>query len=576
MKMTRSKHLLHLAPGCAALLLTVALAGSASAQFDPANDPVRDFPRVGFPSLPVGKNVPIDLPETRTLLSAETLIFRNTYTLATQAYIYGFPHSYLYWLRWYWTNVPADPENIPFAPVNYFWHNRTLAQAVDPPVGGSPNNDTLYSMAWVDVTDEPVILSHPEIPGNRYFTFEIAGQDSDNFAYVGSRTTGNEAGAFAMIGPDWNCPDDADHGNGHGHWRGDDDDDDDRSQHRKRKKKRKGRQDDDDDDDDDGGSDDGGKGGEFDCLPEGVEALPRSRTNSILINGRTLVDGEDDIPNVTALQDQYDLTLLSLWETGIDNPITTGPAPADPDDELGDWKDMVAAWEEFPPEDRHESLYGWFETIGIGRGLDVEDTEGDVRRALIAARQDANEMIFTGVQESPESELRGTWKFPPGDEFGRAGLADNYFLRASVQCMGGIVANDEAEAVYPNTNIDVNGDLLVSGTDYTLRFGPDEFPEFVGNGFWSLTIYRQSVFDLIFNPIERYSIGNRTEGLNPDEDGGLTIYVQNTDPGGDKTANWLPSDQDDEELIYLVLRIYRPAESVTEGGYTPPPLVPND
>jgi hypothetical protein len=63
--------------------------------------------------------------------------------------------------------------------------------------GGTPNNDKLYSTARVDISKELVILSHPEM-GDRYFTFQLACMDDDNFAFVGKRTTGSKGGNFAI------------------------------------------------------------------------------------------------------------------------------------------------------------------------------------------------------------------------------------------------------------------------------------------------------------------------------------------------------------------------------------------
>ncbi len=85
--------------------------------------------------------------------------------------------------------------------MNDFWHASRLMDASYRD-GGCPNNDTLYSMAWLDLSEEPIILSHPDM-GERYFTFELMGIDSDNFDYVGQRTTGSKAGSFAIVGPDW-------------------------------------------------------------------------------------------------------------------------------------------------------------------------------------------------------------------------------------------------------------------------------------------------------------------------------------------------------------------------------------
>src|SRR3712207_1024045 len=171
------------------------------------------------------------------------------YSLSLQAFIYGFPYMYLAQLRYMWTTQPRNPKLIPYMAVNHFWHSSQLMDATYRD-GGSPNNDTMYSVAWVDVTEEPVILSVPDTD-DRYYTFELAAMHSDNFAYVGRRTTGTKASNYAIIGPGWESQ-----------------------------------------------------------LPEGVTALPASPTPWVLIFGRTLVEGPEDVPNVRKLQKGYQLTPL--------------------------------------------------------------------------------------------------------------------------------------------------------------------------------------------------------------------------------------------------------------------------
>ncbi len=120
--------------------------------------------------------------------------------------------------------------------------------------GGCPNNDTLYSIAWLDLSEEPIILSHPDM-GERYFTFELMGAGSDNFDYIGQRATGSKAGSFAIVGPDWE--------------------------------------------------------GE---LPEGVDqSREHSPSPMVLVMGRTLVNGDADVATVKELQKEYLLTPLSQW-----------------------------------------------------------------------------------------------------------------------------------------------------------------------------------------------------------------------------------------------------------------------
>lgn len=123
------------------------------------------------------------------------------YALGEQAFIYGFPYIYNARLRHQWVTQPRDPATVPYAAVNHFWHAQRLLDASYRD-GGCPNNDTLYSTAWVNLHNEPVILSHPDM-GDRYFAFELMGITSDNFDYIGQRSTGSEAYHFAIVGPDW-------------------------------------------------------------------------------------------------------------------------------------------------------------------------------------------------------------------------------------------------------------------------------------------------------------------------------------------------------------------------------------
>ena len=123
------------------------------------------------------------------------------YTTGMQAFIYGFPYVYNAKLRHDWVTQARDPAVIPYAAVNHFWHAARVLDATYRD-GGCPNNDTLYSLAWLDLGGEPVILSHPDM-ADRYFTFELMGFTSDNFDYVGQRTTGSKAGHFAICGPGW-------------------------------------------------------------------------------------------------------------------------------------------------------------------------------------------------------------------------------------------------------------------------------------------------------------------------------------------------------------------------------------
>jgi hypothetical protein len=405
------------------------------------------------------------------------------------------------------TQPPAKPGFVPFAPLNRFSHIGQLADATYRD-GGSPNNDTLYSMAWLDVGREPIVLSHPDM-GDRYFVFELASLDSDNFAYVGKRTTGGAAGSYAIVGPGW----------------------------------------------------DG-------ALPNGVAALPPSRTPTAVIFGRTLVDGPADVPTVRALQEQY--TLVPLGRSGT--PDAAAPdrrdvwAPTDPrTDPLGDWKTMNRAMTEEPPEARHAPLLKYFATVGIGPNQDVAAVDEATRRGLARAAQEGRALLAGLMDAGGASKRVNGWKYPP-PTMGRAGLADDFVTRGALQCFGGIIANDPEEAVYLFVSADADGQPLSGEHRYELRFPPGQLPKV--NAFWSLTLYGQDT-NFVANPLDRYSLGDRTRGVKPDADGGLTIDVQHESPGAEREPNWLPAPTD---TFYMVLRAYMPAEEIVRQTWAPPPV----
>lgn len=434
------------------------------------------------------------------------------YTLGMQAYVFGFPYVYLPSLRWDWVAKPKPPGSTrPYAPLNHFYNSRKLFDASYRD-GGAPNNDTLYSWGWMDVSKEPLILSHPNM-GERYFTFEMASMDSDNFAYVGKRTTGSAAGNFAIVGPKWK--------------------------------------------------------GE---LPAEVRPLSPSRTPYVLIFGRTLVDGPADIPAVVALQDQYKLVPLSFWgRTNVQLPASRDvwepfDAKSDP---VAEWRTMNRAMTENPPEPRLARLLELFGKVGVGGPYqDIDKLDEATKRGLARAAVDGRKMLNEVIRSGQMGKRVNGWSQPPND-YGRAGLSDDFLLRASLQCLGGIIANDPAEAVYFNTAFDGSGRPLDGSKRYTLHFAPGHLPKV--EGFWSITLY-DPTYNLTPNPINRYAIRDRTAGLKRDADGGLTIYLQNSSPGPDKESNWLPTTQ--SGVFLLVLRTYIPGKDILEQTYAVPPVTP--
>ena len=430
------------------------------------------------------------------------------YSLGVQAFIYGFPYLYLAQVRYKWTHDDHDPEHLPYVSVGRFWHAPGVLDATFQD-GGCPNNDTMYSIAWIDLSKEPVILSHPDM-GERYFSFQLGGMTSDNVDYVGQRTTGSAAGDFALIGPGWE--------------------------------------------------------GE---LPEDVKATAPARTPWILCLGRTLVDGAQDAPNVRQLQSQYRLTPLSLWG----QPAAAAPERRDvlkpvevADDPVGPWKTLNALLVENPPPERHAPLFKQFGKVGIGPGLDVEAQPEVVKQNLLRAAGAGMQLIKQYFLSGDWASPVNGWRYPPPG-YGRAGERDDFLLRSAGQAMGGIIANDPAEAVYLVNQEDGDGNKLAGDRRYELRFEHDTLPPV--DSFWSLTIYKEDM-NLVPNPANRYAVGDRTAGLQRDPDGALTISIQAESPREGQDANWLPCPA--EGTWFLVLRLYRPRPEVVDATWECPPI----
>ncbi|MFN8498529.1 MAG: DUF1254 domain-containing protein [Anaerolineae bacterium] len=449
----------------------------------------------------------------RTAAPAAPAVFdwqaEYAYSLAVQAFIYGFPYVYNAFTRYKWTNIPQDPKHVPYSPVNKFWHAQEVLDATYRD-GGCPNNDTAYSVAWIDVSQEPIIVSVPDIPAERYWTMEMFGFTSDNFAYIGKRY-GTRGGHYLVAGPNWT--------------------------------------------------------GE---LPAGVNRVePDSPTPWFCILGRTVVNGVEDLPAVHAIQAQYKLTPLSYWgkpESELpDRRDVYKPALSivGSDDPLGPWKTLNAMLAENPPPAHHAVLLQQFADIGIGPGLDVEGQPQVVKDALMRAASKGMLLLRQQFMSGVWATIVNGWRYPPRDE-GR--LGDKFLMRAADQSLVGVCANDPEEAVYLVNLTDDKNAPLTGAHKYELTFPAGLTPPV--DAFWSLTIYGTD-YNLVPNPINRYSIGDRTPGVKQNADGSTTFYFQADSPGGDKESNWLPTGG---EAWFPILRLYMPRPEVVNATWACPPL----
>lgn len=369
----------------------------------------------------------------------------------------------------------------------------------------TPNNDTPYSWAWLDLRAEPIVVSLPAVPAPRYFVNQWFDLHTHNFAYTGVRATGRGAGNYLFVGPRWK--------------------------------------------------------GE---VPKGITKVFRAETDFIGTLTRTQLDGPDDIAAMQAVQAKYTLTPLSKFAG------TPTPAPAPTiawprwDEEkamgIGSIEYLNFLLQFMPVVPSEEAMFARFARIGIGAGrrFDAAKLDPALRAAIEEGMaESARELQAKALAQSSSKGFFGT----------REELGSDYLVNRSMGAMLGIYGNSIEEAVYASQQTGPDGKVLDGSKHWVLRFEPGALPPC--NEFWSITMYGLPDRLLIENPIGRYSVGDRTEGLRKGADGSLEIYIQHDRPEGARAANWLPAPKGP---FFFVARFYGPRPELIEGKWTLPAL----
>jgi hypothetical protein len=426
--------------------------------------------------------------------------------IAKQAYIYGFPMVDNYRIQHSYFVDQASPQYV--GGWNEIHSNARVYTPADTTVQ-TPNSDTPYSTVGADLRAEPLVLTVPPIETGRYFSIQFIDAYTYNFAYVGSRTTGNGGGKFLLAGPGWT----------------------------------------------------GDK-------PAGVTEVLHTDSDFVFALYRTQLFGPDDIDNVKAIQAGYTVQPLSAFlgqQPPAAAPKVDFATPLSVDEQKSSLKffeelDFVLKY--VPVLDSEKDLRAKFASIGIGSDGDfnAEKLSPQQRDAFQGAITDAWKE-FGGLQAKVDDG-----KVTAGDLFGsRVMLGDNYLYRMS-GAVNGIYGNTKAEAMYPIFPNDAAGAPLNGANEYVYRFAPGQLPPV--HAFWSLTMYRMPQSLLVANPINRYLINSpMLPNLKQDPDGGYTIYVQQQSPGPDKESNWLPAP---EGAFRLVERLYWPEEAALNGTWQAP------
>ena len=430
--------------------------------------------------------------------------------IARDAYIYGFPVVDNYRVQYAYF---VDRDNPEFKASWNRIHNTPRVYTPQDKAVQAANADTPYSHAGLDLRAEPIVLTVPAMEKNRYFAVQLIDAYTHNFAYIGSRATGNDGGSFLIAGPGWN--------------------------------------------------------GE---KPEGIEAVIRSETAFVLAWYRTQLFNPDDLENVKKIQAGYKVQPLSQFMETEAPPAAPGiefPKPLTREEQktYPEFFNILNFALQFcPTHPSEKALMARFARLGIGPDgtYDAAKLSPELRRAVEGGIADAwQQSLAEGMKRVKAGKLTSA------DAFGTREFLNNDYLVRWMGAYIGIYANSKEEAIYPVYYEDKAGQKLDGSNRYTLRFAPGKLPPV--NAFWSLTMYELPSALLVENPINRYLLNSSMlPDLKRDADGGLTVYIQHSSPGKDRDSNWLPAP---EGPFRVQLRLYAPKTEALDGRWKEPPVI---
>ncbi len=428
---------------------------------------------------------------------------------AIEAYIYGYPLVLM--------EVTKRMMLASGSRLNQFLNERSFPTSQYTTIV-RPNVDTLYSMAWLDLSIEPLILSLPDT-NQRYYLMELLDAWTNVFASIGKRTTGSQAGAFAITGPGWNG-----------------------------------------------------------MLPEGIIQV-ESPTDTVWIIGRTQTNGPQDYPIVHAIQNNFVLILLSClshWGWGKPSAPYSGndsgknPRNINPADQIAKmdaasfFQTMMLAMNMNPPWIADPQMERKLLALDLipGQTFNFGGLPSPVKRVLQYAVAYGPILIQAEAGKAYLANNRNGWTVL------RSGMgfygAD--YLKRAVIAMTGIGANLPQDSVYAPAFMDADGKPLTGNNTYLIHFENGRLPPV--NAFWSITLYNEQGF-LAENPFHRYAVSPHLSPLHYNADGSLDILIGNEIPEKNMLTNWLPAPAGPFNLI---LRMYWPEREILNGEWNPPPI----
>jgi hypothetical protein len=444
-----------------------------------------------------------------TTASAQAAITeQEAHAIAVDAYLYFYPLVTMDVTRKQSTNIEPGKE-FGKGPMNMFTNvpeyppgNLKLVVRI--------NFDTLYSIAWLDMTKEPMVVAAPNTNG-RFYLLPMLDMWTDVFASPGWRTTGTEAGNFLVTPPGWNG-----------------------------------------------------------TVPSGTTRID-APTPYVWIIGRTKTDGPPDYEAVHKIQAGYKVTPLSQWgkapqpvEVKIDPSIDMKTPPKIQVDTMPADKFFAYAAELMkvnPPHITDEPMIAQLKKIGIepGKSFALEQVPPTIRNALATAPKEGQKLMAWKVPTL--ARVVNGWSLNTDT----MGVYGNYYLKRAIIAQLGLGANLPQDAIYPINLGDESGKPLDGANKYTLHFDKDNAPPV--DAFWSVTLYDSEGYQ-VPNALNRFAVSSWMP-LKRNPDGSLDLYFQNESPGADKDANWLPAPK---TAFNVLLRMYAPKSEALTGKWSPPPV----
>jgi len=372
------------------------------------------------------------------------------------------------------------------------------------------NFDTLYSIAWLDLTAEPLIVSAPDTAG-RFYLLPMLDMWTDVFASPGSRTTGTQAASFLVTPPGWTG-----------------------------------------------------------AVPDGLIRLA-APTPYVWVIGRTKTDGPPDYDAVHKIQAGYNVTPLSRLGKSpepvtvkIDPAVDMKTPPKLQVDTMPVAKYFAYAAELLklhPPHSTDQPIIAQMKRIGIepGKTFDFDKLAPVVRNALENAPEGAQELMKW--KTATLAQVVNGWSMNTDT----MGVYGNYYLKRAIVSQFGLGANLPEDAIYPLNLGDNTGKPLDGANKYVIHFAKGGAPPV--DAFWSITLYDAEGFQ-VGNSLNRFAVASWMP-FKANADGSLDIYFQNESPGRDKETNWLPAPK---APFNLTMRLYGPRSEALTGKWSPPPV----